>query len=49
MYRRGCTKTRNGEIRKGKWGNAEMGNGGQKRGCQEERRYSQAMAEAEEW
>ena len=28
----GCTKTRNWEIRNGKWGNAEMGNGGQKHG-----------------
>ena len=45
----GCTKTRNGEIRNRKWGNAKMGNGGQKRGRQGKRRDSQAVAEAEDW
>jgi len=33
----------------GKCGNAEMGNGGPKRGRQRERRDSQAVAEAEDW
>ena len=39
----GCTKTRNGEIRNRKWGNAEMRIWGM-----EERRDSQAVAEAED-
>ena len=47
----GCTKTRNGEIRNGKWGNAEMRKWGMENKSVAARgsAVSEAVAEAEDW